>query len=78
MTISIGASTPRLGKLADVQIASPAEKRTDDACAAQNSMTETLSQGIARHRSDLDRLLDQPGPLDRFEPAQPADQQPED
>jgi hypothetical protein len=73
MTISISAGTQRLDKLVDVQIASPAERRTDDACAAQNSATESLSQGIARHRSGLDRLLDKPGPLDRFDPAQPAD-----
>ena len=72
MTISIGAATSPPGKVADIRIATPADKRTDEACAAQDSATETLSQGIARHRSDLDRLLDAPDPLDRFGPATPA------
>jgi hypothetical protein len=66
MAISIGAAAPAVGKIADLTIASPAEHATDDACAAQDSATETLSQGIQRHRSNLDRLLDQPSPLARF------------
>lgn len=66
MPLSIGTQVPGVGKCVDVRIATPAERATDDACAAQDSATETLSQGIARHRSDLDRLLAEPGVLARF------------
>lgn len=67
MSISIGAGAPAIGQVANVDAATPSERRTDQACAAQDSATETLSQGIARHRSNLDRLIDQPSPLARFD-----------
>lgn len=69
--VSVGGAQSR-GLGAD--IASPGERRTDDACAAQDSATESLSQGLARHRDvdalgrdgPLDRMIQQPGPLDRL------------
>jgi hypothetical protein len=74
VSISISASVPgaRAGTLG-TEIASPGERRTDDACAAQDAATEALSQGLARHQSPtleaegpMERLASEPGPLDRF------------
>lgn len=67
--VSLGGAKPRgVG----AEIASPSERQTDDACAAQDAATESLSQGLARHRGPaldadgpLDRLAQQPSPLDR-------------
>ncbi|MEG3175324.1 hypothetical protein U1872_03720 [Sphingomonas sp. RB3P16] len=73
MSIAIGVTTG-LGKSVALEIASPSERRTDSACAAQDAATETQSQSAPRthggQRSALDALLDTPGPLDRFAPAQ--------
>lgn len=74
MSISIGVSVPGArSRGVGAEIASPGERRTDDACAAQDAATESLSQGLARHHSPvldadgpLDRLAQQPSPLDRL------------
>lgn len=77
MSISIGASVAGArgrGAGVGVEIASPSERRTDDALAAQDAATESLSQGLARHHGSpqldrdgpLDRLAQQPSPLDRL------------
>ena len=69
--VSVGGARPRgVG----AEIASPSERRTDDALAAQDAATESLSQGLARHHGSpqldrdgpLDRLAQQPSPLDRL------------
>jgi len=74
VSISIGVSVPGAkARGVGAEIASPNERRTDDACAAQDSATESLSQGLARHHGPaldadgpLDRLAQQPSPLDRL------------
>ena len=75
VSITVGGSIAgKQGRALDVDIATPSERSTDDACAAQDSATETLSQGLARHRSGpvldrdgpLDRLAQTPSPLDRL------------
>ncbi len=75
MSISVGVSAGGVrSRGVGAEIASPSERRTDDACAAQDAATESLSQGLARHRDTaalggdgpLDRLVQQPSPLDRL------------
>lgn len=75
MSISVGVSVGGVrSRGVGAEIASPSERRTDDACAAQDAATESLSQGLARHRDTaalggdgpLDRLVQQPSPLDRL------------
>lgn len=73
VAISVGASVTGTRGRVGADIASPGARRTDDACAAQDSATESLSQGLSRHQppaldrdGPLDRLAQQPGPLDKF------------
>jgi hypothetical protein len=77
VTISVGASVAGVRGRVGGDLASPGERRTDDACAAQDSATESLSQGLARHQAStldqdgpLDRLAQQPSPLDKFSKTQ--------
>ncbi|TGX52224.1 hypothetical protein E5A73_15595 [Sphingomonas gei] len=76
VTAIIGASVPGAkARAIGVDIATPGERRTDEACAAQDGATESLSQGLARHQGSaadlgrdgaLDRLIQQPSALDRL------------
>ena len=73
VTLSVGASVAGMRGRVGGDLASPGERRTDDACAAQDSATETLSQGLSRRQGPaleregpLERLVQQPGPLDKF------------
>jgi hypothetical protein len=66
MSISISASLPLTGKIGGLNVATPSDRETDGALAAQDAATETISQGRAPERGELERLLDQPSPLARF------------
>lgn len=66
MSISIVGSLPLAGKIARLDIATPSDRDTDRAMAAQDAAAETISQGRAPERGALERLLDQPSPLARF------------
>lgn len=66
MSISIGAGLQLAGKLARLDIATPSDRETDRAMAAQDAATEIISQGRAPERGALEHLLAQPGPLARF------------
>lgn len=65
MSISLGASVAG-AKVLDVAYATPTEKQTDSAMAAQNAATETQSEGMRERPTALDKLIEQPSPLDRF------------
>ena len=65
MSISLGASVAG-AKVLDVAYASRSEKQADSTMAAQNSATETQSEGLRERPTALDRLCEQPSPLDRF------------
>lgn len=61
MSISIGAGNVNVG------LATPAERRTDQAMAAQDQATETQSQGMRpAQTTGLDQLLARPDGLARF------------
>lgn len=65
MSISLGASVAG-ARVLDVAHATPAEKQADSTMAAQNSATETQSEGLRERPTALDRLIESSGPLDRF------------
>lgn len=59
--------TVNTGGIARASIATPAERETDQALAAQDQATETLSQGLKRSEpSGVERLLARPDGLARF------------
>lgn len=78
VAVGAGASLPVVGtRSAGVETATPQERQTDEACAAQDLAAETISTGLALQRrapqpaldpaaGPLDRLLAAPGPLDRL------------
>ena len=66
MSLNLNLNLPGRA-LAKVDIASPQDRKTDEALGGQNQATETISDGLKAQRTALDRLVDQPGPLARFE-----------
>jgi len=73
VAIAVNVPTASGTKSVGLEIAGRAERTTDAICATQDSVSESLSQGLSRHRTDdlgrdgpLDRLVQEPGPLDRF------------
>jgi hypothetical protein len=66
MSISVGADIAGAARVR-VALGTPMDRQTDSAIAAQNSATETISQGLAKQRGPLERLVEQPGPLARFQ-----------
>ena len=65
MSISISANVAGARPL-DTTLATPAERRNAAAMAAQDSATETQSEGLKPQRTTLDRLVDEPSVLARF------------
>jgi hypothetical protein len=61
----ISTSVSIAGRSVGADIATPRERQVDDACAAQDSATETQSVGM--QPSKLERLRDDPGVLGRFD-----------
>ncbi|WP_375286119.1 hypothetical protein [Sphingomonas sp.] len=59
--------TATLGPIqAKAILAKKSEMEGDGRMTAQNSAADSDVEGLRRQRTSLDRLLDQPGPLDRF------------
>lgn len=59
--------TATLGPIqAKAILAKKSEMEGDGRMTAQNSAADSDVEGLRRQRTGLDRLLDQPSPLDRF------------
>lgn len=67
MSVSIGVRAAGT-KLLDASLSRRSERdgSTEGAMTAQNSAEEAQSEGLKAKRTALDRLVDQPSPLDRF------------
>lgn len=67
MSISIAANLAG-ARVLDVTLSRRSERdgTTEGAMGAQNAAAETQSEGLKRQPTGLDRLIDQPGALDRF------------
>ena len=53
-------------RVVTVAMSTKSEREASSTMAAQDSATETQSEGLRERPTALDRLVDRPSPLDRF------------